>query len=339
MVAAVSILSAQQGGALIDRSALNTLLPMHVLLNGQGVIIHAGPTFSKLFAGDVKLIGTDVLALVGFDYPKGITQFNDLKSALSTPLSARLKHHTGLKLKAVAVDLSQEQGLLVNFSFGTSLREAVTTWRLTGKDFSPADPSEEMLYVIEVQSALLKESRNLNSRLFGQREEAEEQAFTDPLTGLSNRRALERFVTRLMRKRDRKDFAVVLLDLDHFKAVNDTLGHAAGDKVLVDVAEILLAETRANDMVVRTGGDEFVLVIDGFEDYPQISEFAQRIIQKIERPIQWGGKTCYVGASIGISISHSAADKTLDTHLQQADDALYVSKNNGRGTFRLAGDT
>jgi diguanylate cyclase (GGDEF)-like protein len=227
-------------------------------------------------------------------------------------------------------------GVLLNFSFGTSLQKAIKYWKLNSKDFSPADPTVEMLYIIEVQSALLEESQSLNDRLNGQREEAEEKAYTDPLTGLSNRRGLDRYIKRLNRRRDSKSYAVFLIDLDHFKSVNDTLGHAAGDRVLQEVAEILLNETRPTDIVVRTGGDEFVLVISNINDSATLELIAKRIIRKIERPIIWEDQRCHIGASIGIVSSHNKNVGSVDYYLQAADEALYMSKNNGRGQFCFA---
>ncbi len=191
--------------------------------------------------------------------------------------------------------------------------------------------------MIEVQSAFLDESRSLNDRLDSERQETEEKAYTDPLTGLLNRRALDRYIKRLRRRRKPCDFAVLLIDLDHFKVVNDTLGHAAGDQVLQEVAEHLLMETRPADIVVRTGGDEFVLVLQDIPNVDALEAIAKRIIGKVERPVYWDGQRCQVGASIGIVQCYSENCKPIDFYLQAADEALYASNKGGRGTFRFVG--
>ncbi|KAB7615385.1 GGDEF domain-containing protein [Amylibacter sp. SFDW26] len=316
-----------------DTNTLNVLLPMHVQLDGEGGITHVGPTFAKLFPENTDFIGQNLFQYIRVLYPRDIQEHSDLNTHFSQPLTAQLKVIDPIELKAVVVPVAGQTGVLINFAFGTSLKQAVSKWHLNSTDFSPADPSVEMLYVIEVQSALLEESKSLNRRLNGQWEEAEEKAYSDPLTGLSNRRALKRYMHRMRRRRNDTGFALFLIDLDHFKNVNDTLGHDAGDKVLQQVAEILLNETRPNDIVVRTGGDEFVLVIEDAHDMEVLSTIAARIISKVERPIFLDKKRCNVGASIGIIQSTTSINHSIDTILKQADDALYQSKRDGRGCY------
>lgn len=326
---------AEIGGDAIDNNMLNMVLPMHVQLDMSGKVLHMGPTLAKLLLPKRGIIGGDIFDYVRFIHPKNITVHHEFAAHYGVSLIAQIKSHSGFDLKAVAAPMPGNAGVLINFAFGTSLKEAVAHWQLNSKDFSPADPTVEMLYMIEVQAALLDESRSLNDRLNGQREEAEEQAYTDPLTGLPNRRALDRYIKRLCRRRVPAGFAVFLIDLDHFKLVNDTLGHAAGDCVLRDVAETLLMQTRPTDIVVRTGGDEFVLVLEDTKDAGPLAVVAKRIIRKIEHPVIWEGQKCYVGASIGIARAHTKDNKSIDFHLQAADEALYASKKNGRGTFRF----
>lgn len=130
--------------------------------------------------------------------------------------------------------------------------QAVRAHGLTGSDFAPTDLAVEMLYLVEAQSAAFRESRGLNDRLHGQKIAAEEQAYTDTLTGLKNRRAMDLSLAKCLSSGAR--FALLNLDLDYFKNVNDTLGHAAGDHVLQVVAKILLEETRQNDSIAVWAG-------------------------------------------------------------------------------------
>jgi len=316
-----------------DTNMFDVLLPLHVRLDDSGSIVDMGPTFAKLFPKDIQLIGQNIFDHIQITYPHNVDHYDSLIAQCAQPLTLHLIRFFGLELKAVVVPLVGQSGVLLNLAFGTSLKEAVAKWQLTSKDFSPADPSVEMLYVIEVQSALLEESKSLNERLNGAREKAEEKAYSDPLTGLSNRRALKRYMHRLHRRRKAEGFALFLIDLDHFKAVNDTMGHAAGDYVLQQVAEILLNETRSNDIVVRTGGDEFVLVVEDMQDVKVLSTIAARIIDKVARPIFVDKKRCTVGASIGIITSTTATSQAIDDILEQADEALYQSKRDGRGRY------
>ena len=155
--------------------------------------------------------------------------------------------------------LPDGNGVLVNLGFGIGVVEAVGAYDLRASDFAPTDLTIEMLYLVEAKSAAMEASRDLNRRLQSAKRTAEQQAQTDPLTGARNRRALDAELGRMIEARI--PFGLVHVDLDYFKAVNDTLGHAAGDHVLKTVAQILSGEIRSGDIISRVGGDEFVLVL------------------------------------------------------------------------------
>ena len=190
-----------------------------------------------------------------------------------------------------------------------------------------------MLYLVEAKSAAMEASRKLNLRLQGAKVAAEEQAFTDTLTGLRNRRAMDRVLTRMMETE--QDFALMNLDLDYFKAVNDNLGHAAGDYVLQRVAQIMVNETRGEDTIVRTGGDEFVLIFARLTNRPRVSEIADRLIARLEEPIDFNGQTCRISASIGATLSCDYKMPALEQMMDDADVALYEAKRRGRGQHVL----
>ena len=148
-------------------------------------------------------------------------------------------------------------------------------------------------------------------------------AFHDVLTGLGNlakTRALLSHAYELPR-----DVTVVLVDLDGFKSVNDTLGHAYGDELLRQVAERLTGCLRSGDEVTRIGGDEFVLVLDGLQDAPSVSE---RVLAALREPVQVAGSSLPVRASLGLALTSDAA--TPDELLRNADLAMYTSKAAGR---------
>lgn len=157
------------------------------------------------------------------------------------------------------------------------------------------------------------------------------QAFTDGLTGLANRLLLaDRFQLTLERsKRNRVEFALLMVDLNGFKVINDHYGHAAGDIVLRTVARRLLSAVRASDTVARIGGDEFVLLIESFEDPDELVHIGRKLIATISEDITLqSGATVNVGASVGFGLfPRHGAD--LDGLLQTADEGMYDCKASG----------
>jgi diguanylate cyclase (GGDEF)-like protein len=160
----------------------------------------------------------------------------------------------------------------------------------------------------------------------------------DPLTGLANRRSLHESEKHLIAtaKRSGKLMAVLAIDLDDFKAVNDSYGHAAGDQVLVTSAERMKLLLRESDVIARFGGDEFVIVLGQVDDAEAVREVASRVVNSLCQPMQLaGGRTAHIGASVGIAICR-AGEKTLEDLLKKADTALYVAKRDGKNTYREA---
>lgn len=162
-------------------------------------------------------------------------------------------------------------------------------------------------------------------------------AHTDPLTQLPNRRLvslhLEKFIADIVRHQVRG--AVLLLDLDGFKAVNDVHGHDAGDQVLIEIAKRLQASTRAEDVAGRLGGDEFVILIHHLDADERLardiaSQVAKKLVSLVKSPIDFNGTPLTVGASIGIRLlGFEAMDTT--TAMREADSALYRAKQAGKG--------
>ena len=169
---------------------------------------------------------------------------------------------------------------------------------------------------------------------------ADEDAPLDPLTGLPNkalfRDRLEQALARA--RRSKESFAVLFLDLDHFKDVNDTFGHLAGDELLKAFAERLRGFVRATDTVARFGGDEFVVLVTGLQDASHSAILAQKILRSLSTPFQLDGHKVSVTTSIGISLYHADLDRA-DDYLERADRALYVAKEEGRNTYRFHTET
>jgi diguanylate cyclase (GGDEF)-like protein len=161
-------------------------------------------------------------------------------------------------------------------------------------------------------------------------------AHHDPLTGLPNRILLrDRFETALAQAaRNRAKVALIFLDIDHFKAVNDSLGHPAGDVLLRQVAARLKGCVRASDTVCRQGGDEFLLLVVPVPDPRAASVVAEKVLQVLREPVELEGHSLAVGASIGISVFPDDGDN-FDTLLQKADMAMYEAKAAGRNGYRF----
>jgi diguanylate cyclase len=164
-------------------------------------------------------------------------------------------------------------------------------------------------------------------------------AVHDGLTGLHNRSFMSDHFDALLKAAHRRDerLAVLQLDLDRFKQINDTLGHAAGDYVLVVTAQRMRESCRASDLCVRLGGDEFVMVLSGAGTSEDINGLARRILAKINQPITFQGATIQPGASAGIAVYPVDADNAGDL-LVHADLALYSAKKLGGGNFSFFSD-
>lgn len=159
----------------------------------------------------------------------------------------------------------------------------------------------------------------------------EHLALHDPLTGLANRAQFQSFLEDSLAVEH--PLMLLSLDLDRFKQVNDSLGHAAGDAVLQEISSRLQQHTRGNDLIARLGGDEFMMVIRGPLSRTSLDQLCQRIIERVTQPMEYQGKPVTVGISIGIAIApEHGAD--ADELMRCADVALYQAKHAGRETWR-----
>ncbi len=168
------------------------------------------------------------------------------------------------------------------------------------------------------------------------REQLEWSATHDPLTGLANRKLFAQRLARVLEGRPRSIPAeVVMIDLDHFKPINDRAGHAAGDAMLKAVAAAITSRVRASDLVVRLGGDEFALLLErcAHETALRIAENVRQAIGAIA--LDWEGQTLRVGASLGVA-SLAVETAGVDDWLAQADAACYAAKAAGRDAVKAA---
>jgi diguanylate cyclase (GGDEF)-like protein/PAS domain S-box-containing protein len=167
-------------------------------------------------------------------------------------------------------------------------------------------------------------------------QQLEYQAHHDALTGLPNRIAfldhLER--ARKVAARNQGMLAVLFLDVDRFKLVNDSLGHEIGDRLLVDVAERLVGTVRPGDVVARFGGDEFTVLLTSVDDVTDAVRVAERITEVLKRPVNVGDRELMMSSSIGIAMCEHGVDAASDL-LRQSDLAMYVAKEKGRSRWEL----
>jgi len=170
---------------------------------------------------------------------------------------------------------------------------------------------------------LLREFKDENERI-------EYYALHDELTGLPQARlARDRLeVAMETARRDQSRVAVLGIDLDGFKRVNDQYGHAAGDAVLRELATRLKAELRGRDTVARVGGDEFLAILVSVDSDESISPLLVRLVRALSRPVPWKGKPLHVGASIGVAF-YPGQGSDADTLIQRADEAMYSAKRQG----------
>ncbi|WP_454870340.1 diguanylate cyclase domain-containing protein [Pseudomonas lini] len=189
--------------------------------------------------------------------------------------------------------------------------------------------------MVQLESHDARISAELQQRRLAQ-QQLNQLAYHDPVTGLYNRHyfkeKLETAVTEVMRYAT--SCAVLFIDLDDFKIVNDTLGHETGDSLLILVAERLRDTLRSNDVVCRIGGDEFAVILENGVSAAQAKRVASNIVAALSSPFVVGGRQIGVGASLGISLCPDHASDTASL-LRNADIAMYRAKGNGKNNYHL----
>tara|TARA_R110002153_G_scaffold107109_3_gene246826 strand:- start:82291 stop:84555 length:2265 start_codon:yes stop_codon:yes gene_type:complete len=232
---------------------------------------------------------------------------------------------------------NEHDGYLLASQTGQSKRDQTmpleaTAVRKNGEHF----PVEIMLNPIEIDKEMktMGVVRDITERK-SQQEKIHLLAMTDPLTELANRHQYNAILDKEAKQalRLNTQFALLFIDLDKFKPVNDTYGHPVGDALLQYVAKELLASCREIDLVARIGGDEFAILALGIKDPNEVSTLAERIIEALSKPVTMGPHTLQVGASIGISYFPKDSSE-IEELTRMADEALYVAKQEGRNTYR-----
>lgn len=243
--------------------------------------------------------------------------------------------------QAPALAIAEKHGI-PNF---TNLTEAIEASRpclafnLTGDDsVTPcAEAQLGSMNVIGGFQALF--FWNLLTRLKQTNEQITHLAHYDILTGLPNRilfyDRLNQAITRA--RRAKESFAILYLDLDGFKLINDTFGHDVGDALLIEVAKRIVACVRDSDTVARMGGDEFTVILNNVRTPNSKDRVAEMIVEAIARPFMLNGNNCSVSISVGIAL-YPDNGNTAEQLVKLADAAMYLAKNSGKNRYRFIGD-
>ncbi|MFN7531496.1 MAG: putative bifunctional diguanylate cyclase/phosphodiesterase [Gemmatimonas sp.] len=273
------------------------------IVDADGTIRYASPSMATVFGHDPsRLVGTNLLHLLHPDDVHAATGFLDELSGITDQTGAT---SPGVLKCEWRLRDAQGQWLTVD-NVGTNLlREPV----IGGLVLNTRDVTE--------QSVIKQQYMH--------------QAFHDPLTDLANRSLFLYQVGHALARHSRQTHpvTVLFLDLDNFKTVNDSLGHAEGDRLLVEAARRLARCVRSNDLIARLGGDEFAVLVEDAESVDEVLVMATRIVEALTRPFMLAGKEVFVNASIGIA--RSARGEGADELVRNADVAMYVAKTRGKG--------
>ncbi len=258
-------------------------------------------------------------------------------SMLDEPMHKRLRYATGPFFLTRGGSTDVRIGMASPLRGETELIGAIAIrQRLTeGTTFS--DDDIRLLETLANQAAVALENGHLEqslAELSELKEELRYQAFHDPLTGLANRSLfLERLAERLADEGRDAQPAVLFLDLDDFKVVNDTLGHGAGDHLLAEVAERLKNVLREDDLAARLGGDEFAILVDDAPEMGMSITIAERIIDALQMTFLISEEEITIGASIGVAFG--GGDERAEDLMRNADLAMYMAKSTGKNRISV----
>ena len=275
---------------------------------------------------------TRMSALYDVPMQAGKASYTDWKSALHPGDLARSEaefaraietgqqYHTQFRVVCRNGDIRHVRAIGTTYSDSLGHKKIVgVNWDVT-MDVHLQEDLRRAKQVSDIQNSQLEEARLV----------MESAAMHDALTGLPNRRYLDRIVAKYSdRPADETTLTVMHIDLDRFKDINDTLGHAAGDRILRHAASTLAEFVFAGDFLARIGGDEFVIISSPENSGRDYVELAGRLIEAISLPLMHDGHECRVGSSIGIA-TRASADARIEQVLVNADIALYEAKRRGR---------
>ena len=317
---------------------VDAAFPFHLVLDTELRILHVGSSLRRLLRNLPD--GPHLTDLFEVATPKGVVSFADLTSNPRALFLLQSVTEAGLLLRGQM--LHDHAAGCVFFVGSPWVTETATfgSLGLTLDDFAVSDAVVDYVLLLQRQSSSLAEARELASRLHETADQLTHQAFHDALTGLANRAKLIDHLSRIPMTGQPPQVSVLMLDLDGFKAVNDSYGHAAGDEVLDIVGARLRGVARADDLVARLGGDEFALVLESVAPRAPLTEDAvtavvERVLAALSDPIPLASCSAVsvrLSASIGIAYRHGT--ETADDLLRNADLAMYAAKAGGKSRYQ-----
>jgi diguanylate cyclase (GGDEF)-like protein len=338
----ISVVAIVAAGVLLGVPGAVIVGPVSLLIRG---LLRRSRWYKVVFNVSTQVIAGAIAAWIYHAFPIALEPGSALALLLPTALAggAYYLQNTGLLALAVASELrvAPWRVWLENFRWlwphylvlsgmGLLLALAYHAFGILGAIAFVVPPV--MMQVVAKQ--YLDRTLNNVRQLKALNERLEHQAYHDPLTRLANR---TRFVDRLekaLARHSEGSLALLFLDLDNFKLINDSLGHQVGDALLLAVTERLKACARAEDTIARLGGDEFTILLENIPDVHDAVRMAERIAARLEAPFTLAGQEMFVGVSVGITIA-SGDEQGPDDLLRQADVAMYRAKANGKGRYEL----
>ena len=314
---------------------VDAAFPFHLVFDEDLRVVAAGSSINQLH--DVGLVGRDLIDLFRVDTPKVAPSFEAFATQHRSLFLLRSTIIDGLVLRGQMLFDDAARRLVFVGSPWVTETSAFASLGLTLDDFAVSDAVVDYVLLLQHQLTSLAEAREMAERLRETANQLSHQAYHDTLTGLVNRTKL---LTQLQSALDRhdgsSDLAVLMMDLDGFKAVNDSFGHSAGDAVLEIVGKRLEAVSRREDIVARFGGDEFAMVIGASRRGDPLAritadQLADRVLATINEPISlpsnWG---ISVPISVSIGIAHASGRESAEELVRNADLAMYAAKSNGK---------
>lgn len=322
--------SIDDGGSSLFVYSILVLLEKIFLLIGLCRFFHVeNERFIGVAASVAQLwvVASWIAGITPWIFATGFALFNIGAVAYAAKIIFERRHEVAGNTLAIAAVAS---GLLALHWATYPLTFFYPTWRTAGFALGTA------LVLVQYLALLAAVFVVLQKRLVDAEEKALEMAYQDPLTGLNNKRYMSVLFEKVLMLATRPHhlLAVIFIDLDNFKPINDTAGHRAGDEVLKTIAKRIKDNTRSTDICARVGGDEFVVIATQLVSEDQTHEVAKKLLEQMTREIGIGNATYALGASIGISL-YPAHGKDLAELVERADAAMYRVKRSGKSGYGL----
>ena len=325
---------------LAEQQAITNNVMIGIVFLRDRKIVRCNPRFEQMFGYETaELIGKDTRMLfpsVDEYESAGARMYARLSTGEAYINERQLLRKDGslfwCKLVAKAIDPMQpEEGTIGIYEDITAARAARESLEASRAELKRAVAER----TLELQVANERLQAEIGDRWLAETR-VQHLADHDPLTGLPNRRLLEDRLTQALAasQRNRKQTAVVFVDLDRFKSINDTLGHAAGDVVLKEVAERLMKQLRVVDTVCRMGGDEFVVILPEIKRASDAANVAAKILETMAQPFVAEGRELHITTSIGISVFPDDG-RDAESLIRNADAAMYHAKGTGRANYQF----